>query len=307
MNALAPHRRGLVLLGVGVLAALSSAARAADPLVWKLEPGLTNRYEMTQKMDMKMNVGGGAETSVGVEQTINFSWTVDSIKDDGAAVLKQKIDRMQMTITANDGQKSQIDSASDKPPEGQAAQLAPLLKEFTSSAFTVTMNPRGEILEVEVPESLVKALQGIPGAAVMGDLTTAEGFKKLVKQTSFTIPETLEPGAQWTATAETKNPAIGTQVIETTYKYEGPREVDGKTMEVFTPTLVMKYEAGDGGTKIEVVGQESSGEILFNRDDGRLESSKIEQGMDLKFNAQGHDATQKLDQVVETKWMPEEK
>jgi hypothetical protein len=307
MNAIVRRSIGCLLTaGVLALSCIAGVARAAEPLVWKFKVGETNRYEMTQKMTLDMSVGGGAKIKSTVEQTLEFSWVVESIKDDGAAVLKQRIDRMKMAITGNDGQQVVIDSTSDKPAEGQAALLAPLLKELTSSAFTVTMTPRGEIVAVEVPESLVKTLQGIPGAAQMGDLATAEGFKKMVKQASFAIPEKLEPGVEWTSKIETKNPVIGGQTISTTYKYEGPKEVDGKTLEAFSAVLEISYDAGGGATKIEIIGQESNGEILFNREAGRLESSNIDQGMDLKFSVNGQEATQALDQNVATKWIPEE-
>lgn len=299
-----PRRCALALAVVASIVA--ARVEAAEPLVWKFEPGLTNRYQMIQKMDMDMTVPGGGEISTGMEQKLDMSWTVESVAEDGTAVLKQKIDRMRMTMELPGGAgKSEFDSASDKPAEGQAALMAPLLKAMTADAFIVQMKPSGEVTDVKAPESLAKELENMPGAGMLGEMATPEGLKKLVQQASFSLPETLEEGTTWTTKLEIDNPMTGKQTAETTYKYVGPKEVDGVTMEVFTPEIKMTF--GEGGqATVEVKEQESSGEILFNRDAGRLESSTIEQEMALKIAVQGQEIDQQLKQTVTMKWLPED-
>lgn len=301
------RRRPWALAAAVAVVVFAPMAQAAEPLVWKFEPGLTNHYQMVQKMDMSMNLGAGGETSSSMVQTIDMSWTVEEVQDDDSAVLKQKIDRMRMKMTMpGDQGGSEFDSAAEKPPEGHAAMLAPLLKAMTADAFIVHMTPRGEITEVEVPEGMAKALEGMPGAALMGDMATPEGFKKMITQAAFTLPEKLEPGTEWSSKLEIKNPVTGPQVAETTYRYEGPKEVDGATMEVFTPSLNMTFGEG-GAAKVEVSEQDSSGEILFNRDKGRLESSHMKQTMTMNIGAEGEGGvTMKMDQTIDMKWMPEE-
>jgi hypothetical protein len=137
----------------------------------------------------------------------------------------------------------------------------------------------------------------------MGDLATPEGFKKLVGQASFVLPEKLEPGVTWTAKTEANMPAVGTQTATTTYKYEGPREVDGKQMEVFSATLDVKFSGGQ--IPVEITNQESKGEILFNRNDGRLESSVIKQLTEWKLTVSDQAIKQKIDNNVVMKWVPE--
>ena len=289
-----------------VVAADASSTVAADALVWKFEPGLVNRYQMNQKIDMAMDMGKGGEVKSSVDQVINMSWTVEKVNDDGSAVLKQRIDRMRMKMGLPGGQPpAEIDSASKEPPAGQAAMLAPLLKAMTADAFTVYMKPSGEITEVEVPKTMLDALASMPGAAMMGEMATADGFKNLVKQASFAIPEKLEAGAEWTTKMEMKNPMTGPIIVETTYKYEGPREVDGKQFEVFKPSIKLSYGEG-GATKIEMGEQSSEGEILFDREEGRLTSSSIKQKMKQKFTSGGQVMNQTVDQTVDMKWVSEE-
>jgi hypothetical protein len=280
-------------------ALIISATQAAEPLAWKFTPGLTNRYEMTQEMKLAKS-GAGGDFTVSSTMTMNMSWVVEKVNDDGSAVLKQKIDRMRMKITPPGGQESQIDSAAKEEPQGQAAMLGPFMKAMTTSAFTVTMTPRGEIKDVEVPDAIAEALKNQPGAAQMGDLASPEGFKKLVSQASFVLPEKLETGTTWTQKTETNRPAIGTQVAATTYKYEGPQEKDGKTLERFSAKVNLSFTGGQ--VPVEIPKQDSNGEILFNRNDGRLESSSIKQMTQLKITVGNQAILQTIDQTVGMKW-----
>ncbi len=287
----------------GLALFLTSTANAADPLAWKFAPGLTNRYRMTQDTHLTINSGATGDAKTHSVLTIDISWTVQKVNDDGSAVLKQQIDRMRIKAETGDAQVAEIDSASKEDPQGQAATLVPLLKALSGNPFTVTMTARGEVKNVEVPEAIVEALKNQPGASQMGDLATPEGFKKLVGQASFVLPETLEPGVTWTAKTESNLPAVGTQTATTTYKYEGPREVDGKVMEVFSATLDVKFSGGQ--IPVEITNQESKGEILFNRNDGRLESSGIKQLTEWKLTVSGQAIKQKIDNNVAMKWVPE--
>jgi hypothetical protein len=286
-----------------IFAAFAADASAADPPTWKFAPGLTNRYRMTQDSHLRINSGATGDATTNSTMTIDISWTVKKVNNDGSAILKQQIDRMRMKIETGDGQIAEIDSASEENPQGQAATLAPLLKALSGHPFTVTMTARGEIKDVQVPEEIVEALKNQPGAAQMGDLATADGFKKLVGQASFVLPEKLEPGVTWTAKTESNLPAVGTQTATTTYKYEGPREVEGKEMEVFSATLDVKFAGGQ--IPVEVTKQESKGEILFNRSEGRLESSTIKQLTGWTLTVNGQPIKQTLDNNVAMKWVPE--
>jgi hypothetical protein len=277
------------------------ALHAAEPPSWKFEPGLSNRYRLTQQTNID-RTGAGGDAKASTTLVIDSSWTVKEVQDDGSAVLDQRIDRMRVSMSTGEGQKAEIDSQSADSPQGPAAMLTPLLKAVTSHPFQVTMTPRGEITHVEVPEALTDALKNQPGAAQMGELATAEGFKKLISQAALVLPETLEPGAEFTRTTETAAPAVGKQIATTTYRYDGSRDVNGKTMEVFTPSITVSFEGGPAS--IEVAEQSSKGELLFNRTYGRLESSRLDQHLSLRISIASQQTQQKIEQTVETQWLP---
>jgi hypothetical protein len=291
----------LILLTLAAVAPV--VARAADELRWKFEPGLVNRYQMKQTTDVAKS-GAGGEATVSSQLEIDMSWTVKEVRPDGAAVLDQRIERMRMHASTGDGQKAEIDSASKDDPQGQAALLAPLVKALTENSFKVVMTPRGEITEVQVPDAVGEALKNQPGAAQMGELASPEGFKKLVGQASFILPESLDAAKPWTSKTENKLGPLGTNVAETTYRYQGPKDVDGKSLEAFTAEVKISFSGGD--IPVEVASQKSEGEILFNREAGRLQSSRIDQATELKIDVGGETVLQKFKQHLEMNWQPAE-
>ncbi|MCA9236076.1 MAG: hypothetical protein KDA44_11430 [Planctomycetales bacterium] len=283
--------------------ALPVAARAADPLVWKFTAGDVQHYKMSQNMEMQIPMPGGQQVNVNVNQDLHMTWNVLEVLEDGSAKLTQKIERMKMTMK-NSGQTMEFDSANPDASKGPLADaLAPVFKALTSAEFEVTMTPQGKITEVEIPDDLITSLKSSPGAEMMGELASKDGLQHLVQQGALTLPEDLTEGKEWTTKVEMKNPMVGTQTIVTTYRYEGPRDVDGETLEVISPTLDVKF--GEGA-QVEIVGQESSGEILFNRKAGRLQKSSIKQGMDLKMSVGGQESNLKVDQTITLTWVSPE-
>jgi len=178
--------------------------------------------------------------------------------------------------------------------------LVPLFKAMTSEPFKITITQRGEIKSLEIPEALSKAMQSTPGAAMMGEMFSDEGFKKMIQQSSLILPETkdLTPGYEWTSKAEMKNSQFGVLEIETTYRYLGPRERKGNSYEVFSFKMKMNFGEAPDGVQMEVVNQDSNGEIFFSRAAGRLESSKFQQDMEMNSSAAGQAVTQTMVQTM---------
>jgi hypothetical protein len=297
-------------LSACVLAVLGSAlfvapADAAEPVVWKFKIGEGNHYRMTQKMTIDIQMGDGASETQDITNVIDMSWIAHEVNDDGSARLTQTIDRMRMTIAPKGRDKVEFDSKTTDEPQGFAAMVAPLFGELSRAKFKLTMSQRGKVSDVEVPESLVAALAASPGAAAMGDLATAKGLENTMSRMSLEMPETLEQGTTWTSTSEMSNPALGKQTIAITYKYVGPREKEGAIFEAFEPTLEITFAGGAATATIEE--QKSSGEVLFNRTAGRLESTKLDHTMKLKLVVAGQTLNQTLTQSNEMQWIPEEK
>ncbi|MEX2171551.1 MAG: DUF6263 family protein [Pirellulales bacterium] len=291
--------RSLVL----VLAAMAAVAcYAAEPLRWKFEAGEKINYEMIQKMDTTMAAGPAGSFETGMEQTMDITWHIDEITPEGNAKTRQHIERVRLKMTMPGGQATEYDSDSDEAPQGVAAMLAPLYDAMTEGEFKVTMSPRGEILEAEAPPKLLEAMKNIPGAANLGDLSTPDGIKQMIMQGAMTLPEgDLKEGETWQTNLEMKT-QLGKMEVATTYEYAGTKEVDGQTYEAIKPAPEIKSVADPNAQmQLTMKGQQADGEILFDREQGRLHSSHLEQTMEMEMEIQGQKINTTIDQTVDMK------
>ena len=285
-------------LGCLLLVTLNfSSISAQEPLLWKFNVGDQHHYRLTQKMDMEMSLGASNRT-VGTDflQIVDLTWKIEQVGDQGRAKIVQRVDRLQMHLQAPGEQEMHFDTDSEDSPAGFAAILVPLVKALTSEAITFSLSPRGEIEDLEMPESLTKSMEAMPGAAMMGNRFSNNGFQQMIQQSSLVLPtsENLKPGHEWTRKLEQSSEQIGVTQIETTYHYEGPREADGNQLEVFRVNTQLGFDEGPEGVAIRVSDHESTGEILFNRTKGHLESSSLEQELTLVLKSGDNTTTQKM-------------
>jgi hypothetical protein len=260
-----------------LLLAVAPVALAQEPLRWKFEVGKTLNYNMIQEMNIGTTGGPFGTQDMSMTQEMHLSWSVASVNEDGNAVIRQKFEQMKVKMTSGMGA-VEYDSKSETPPTGAAALFAPMYKALTSAEFELIMTPRGEFKDVKVPEELITALKNSPGGAAMGDMTSPDGFKRMIAQGALVLPEKApQQGEEWTTTLEIDNP-VGKQIVDTTYRYEGTKDVEGVNCAVFRPKLKVRFE---GNTPVTVKAQESDGEILFNGAEGRLASSQLDQKLSM--------------------------
>jgi len=301
---------GCAALAAVSIFALDRGAVAADPLRWKFNVGEKLDYTMVQEMNMAASGAalGGAGQATTMRQEMDMSWDVQGVNNEGEAVIKQKFDRVKMKMTGANGE-FEYDSKSDAAPTGLAALIAPMYKAMTQSEFEITMTARGEVKEVKVPEEVLTALKSSPAAAQMGDIATAEGFKKMISQGALVLPkDSPKEGDTWQTKVEMNNPMAGKQIVETTYRYEGTKEIDGTKYAVIKPELKMSFDAGAAKAppqlSMKIADQKSDGEILFNVDKGRLYTTMLTQNVAIDTSFAGQTVQQKIDQKIDVKVTP---
>jgi predicted secreted protein len=297
-------RRRFVLLTIAVAGSAwaASLADAEEGLRWKFTKGEKLDYVITQNMDMAMNAGPQGQMNMKMNQTIDMTWQIDKVDENGNATILQSIDRVQMKMTGP--QTMEYDSQSEDAPVGLAAMIAPTFDAMTKGKFVVTMTPWGEVTDVQIPQEMVDALKNGPAAPAMGDMASADGFKQMISQGTLVLPKEMPAvGSQWTSTMEMKNPMAGQQKVETTYTYEGMKDVGGTTYAAFKPELKMTI-AGQGQMQMTVKDQKSDGEILFNPEAGRIHSSKLNQDMVMTMKMGDQAFEQKIHQVVDVQVTP---
>lgn len=277
------------------LSAFALAARSAEPLRWKWAAGDSVRYLTEQTMNMQMTAGPAGNINSTTTQAMLIDWNVDAVEDNGTATLSQQFERITMKTNGPMGQGFQYDSASDEPPSGMAALVAPMFDAIVSAPIVVEVLPTGEYVDVRLSDELAEAVEDMPGGAMSVDAIT-----QMTKQSSIAFPEKeLAPGESWTQTAQVNAPQVGKMLVTTTYTYNGEKDVDGRALESFTPRIEIGAPPTDGAMAIDFKTRDSSGEILFDREAGRIVSSRVEQTMDIVIQMNGQTINNQMTQKTE--------
>jgi len=275
--------------------------RADEPLRWKFEVGEKLNYNMVQDMNMAL----GDQEVAKMHQEMDMIWDVQGVDAaTGEAVINQKFDRLKMQVTSPQGNLD-FDSKSEKPASGLEALIAPLYKAITQSEFELTMTARGEIKDAKIPNDVLSALKTSPGASALGEYATEEGFKKMISKSAFVLPKDVPKKGETSKTSVVMDNQSGDkQIVETSYTYDGTKDVDGTNYAVFKPQLIMSYADKDRAGKLSIAQQSSDGEVLFNVPKGRLKSMRLEQHVTINSNSANHPAQQKLDQKIQVEVSP---
>lgn len=310
---------GLLIAFVALGGVVAARVQAQEPLRWKFKVGEKLDYNMVQ--EMQMSASGAAlpqEMKTSMRQEMNMTWDVQGVDEkSGEAVIRQKFDRVKMKMTTPVGG-FEYDSKSAEAPTGLGAMIAPMYKAMTEGEFEITMTSRGEVKDVKIPEQVITALKNSPNAAAMGDIASADGFKKMISQGALVLPEKApKKGETWTTKVEMKNPAVGKQTVETTYQYEGTKDIKGTNFAVIKPQLKMEFEnqaaakpgepqqpAAQQNMQMKIKEQSSDGEVLFNIAAGRLQSTSLKQNVTIEASVNGQPIQQKIDQKIDVTVTP---
>jgi hypothetical protein len=119
----------------------------------------------------------------------------------------------------------------------------------------------------------------------------------MISQGLLVLPEGAPSKDQpWTTKFEVKNPQAGTQVVETTYQFDGTKPNDSN-LAVFKSKMNMSFE----GAPVKITEQSSAGEIVFNIKEGRVESSVLKQNVTIDETGGGQT---KIDQNINVNVTP---
>lgn len=291
--------RLIVLAMAGAALLVPAAARAGKRLRLKFTAGAELQYTLTQDTTITTQAGENLQQT-SLTQTSDMVWRVEAIDDGGNARIQQRFSRMRLTMNGPAGIQFEIDSADDRPPEGLARSIHPVIQALAQATFTLLMTPRGEILEIDMSDDVTAALQKIPGSSMLGDMAKKEGLTQIIKQAMPVFPEEpVEEETKWNSTFTLKNPIFGRQVVRTTYRYDGEEQVDDRKLDRIAIRVVMQIQRDADAAApaaMKVIEQDSSGALFFNRAAGRVESSRITQSMRMQVQAAG----QTMQQQIET-------
>jgi hypothetical protein len=294
-------RGRLVIVSAVGMFCVSAAARADTAMRYQFTEGETLPYTLEQKMKTDMKIGG-MDVTRDMTQTIDISWHVKSVNKDGKAKVVQRFDRLRLTM-GSPRAKIEYDSKDGKQTGRVGKTLGPIMEALAGAEFSLTMDDRGQISDVKIPEKLSEALKKIPGGGLgEGELFSEEGIKHMIGEASLILPEgTATKGKTWTKEVTQKMPfgKIKTINIST---YEGPTTRDGNQLEQIALKPKMTIEADDNAdVSLKVKSQDAKGTAYFDNKAGRFVEMKMTQTMEMEVSAGGQTFSQKIEKTVTMK------
>lgn len=290
------------LTAVVVVVASAAAARAEQALAWKFKVGDKAQYVLVQESNILIDANG-VEFDVEMNQTLDLTWTVKSVADDGTAELVQTVDRVIMKMATPFTGEFSYDSASGQDGEGQVWEMmGPLIKGMVGAEFTMKVTPAGEVTDIELPQGLGRALRGGGrggrgggfSAMMMGGGFSEESIKEIIQRSFVLLPSgAAADGAQWSQTFVANMGPLGKQTTAIQYTLEGCDEATGLVRIGSTTELSMEApENADFDIVMELTEQDGKGFVLFDAEAGRAVESRHEQSLVIEGEFQGNEIIQ---------------
>lgn len=284
-----------------LLCVFASNVRADGPLRWKFQPGDLFSYAIVQEMNVSGAGGLATEVESQSRQQLDVTWEVTRTNGAGEATVRLKFNRIRSKMTLPIGG-LEFDSDAKGPAMGMAAINAPLYQALIKSPVEFVITPLGRVSGVTLPEEVQAAIKRMPTSAAFGDLAKPEVFQALFLPGFPILPpeDSVSPGDQWPEKTTTELPGAGKLTVETTYRYEGTRDVDGKTVAVIRPTRTLGFS--DSNSQQRTVKEQSSeGEILFDPSAGRVQDSNLKYRVAITVNTGAGPVEQKIEQLIQMK------
>jgi len=252
------------------------------------DPGAPVFYQIQKTDTTQTMTVMNQEVTQKQSQTFYISWTSKSEKDKDFVVV-QKIIGVKLNIDIG-GNKINYDSTS----EDQAKQNNPMTDFFNALKtleLTFTIDPKTlAIKKVEGGEKLIEKLSEStpPMKALLKNILSDEAIKQMAQPTWGAIPTSPKKvGETWNSEDIKLNlGAIGSYDTKFTYKLEAPdAKKSGFDKITVTPKLTYKAPTDKSGAQLpfEILSNStltsvedgSKGEVFFNREKGRIDSSNI--------------------------------
>jgi hypothetical protein len=286
---------------VFVFAFMSSAAglcrvHGQETLSWKFREGDVLKYTTAQTTALNFKVMG-KERKQKRTQTVTYTWSIKGVSETGVADITHRIERVVMKLEAPPYMPFEFDSSSPatevpEPFEGEVRQL----KAVTGAEFSFKMKPSGEISNVKLPEATLKKLRdGLPQEGGEQQAFSEQAQTEFVTQQSPpAFPEgPLEPGKSWASKPSRMTLPLGTLVLEKSFTFQGLDTTNPNLLQITMEGKVSIEPAPNVMVKIRA--QEGKGTLTFDKQNGRLVSSRGTQKTDMAIGQAGQEADQTTD------------
>jgi RNA polymerase sigma factor (sigma-70 family) len=286
--------------------------RADGPraLRWDLQVGRTFYSTLTTVTKQTMQVMGN-EITQNQKQTFIFSWTPLERKN-GNWVIKQKIEGVKMDVEIG-GNTMTFDSTN---PQAAAGPLTDFFKALVDAEFTITLNPKLEVIETKGRKALLDKLsKANPQMQPLLEQILSEKALKQMADPMFLFlrmelrkdPPPLAKGDTWRRQSELDMGPIGKYDTTYQYTYEGK---DGMLDKIKVESKLRYKAPGEnapGGLPYKIKSadlksKDGTGTLWFDDARGRLDHSEMTQKLDgtLGIEIGGMTTEVKLQQEIQT-------
>lgn len=278
----------IVGLTVLLLASMGEASsRAGELLRWKLAAGQELKYVMRQKATTSFNAEG-LEFEIKTEQTLDMTWMVQSVADDGAALLAQRVDRLRLSVGLPQAGPlaGDFNYDSDAKADGSGLlweQLKGVLTVLPGAEFLLRVSPKGDVTDIELPAEVVKALESSPrNRRGFGgrNLLNEESIRQMLEMSVQSLPaEAADAGASWSRKFNRKVPEVGTLAIDAAYTLGQPETIQDRStarIAVQAETAFERDPETNAQLSLELSEQKATGAVLFDAAAGHTVASKFE-------------------------------
>jgi hypothetical protein len=268
-------------------------AHGQETLSWKFRDGDVLKYTTEQTTTLSFKVMG-KERKQKRAQNVTYTWTIKGVSEAGDADITQRIERLFMKVEAPPYMPFEFDSSTPatnvpEPFEGEVRQL----KAALGAEFSFKMKPSGEIESIKIPEATLKKLRdGLAQGADEQEGFSEQALKDTVTQQSPpAFPEgPIEPGKTWTSKPTRMNLPLGTLVLDRSFTFQGADPKNPNLMQITMEGRVSVEPAANATAKIRA--QDGKGTLTFDKQSGRLVSSRGAQKTDMVISMGGQEAEQ---------------
>ncbi len=292
-----------IAVAVAPLLACSPLLAQNAPL-WRFSPGKELRYQVTQTTAMNVDAGEAGDFVTDTSQTLDVTWRIDDVDDEGVATGVQRIDRIQLNITMPSGLELAFDSQTEEAASGLAAMLTPLFESLLENEVTIKVSPTGEVIECEMPGPMVERLARVPATRSMSYLVTGAGVRQVTEQIALPLPRDNESARR---DLLVENRVLGTLRGDLAW---APADSDVAEIALFTPTALLAIEPApavdiEDSTQPqpiespEITEQTVEGSAEFDIAAGRLKVSTLRFKFQIKGQLMGSDVVSDGKQTIE--------
>jgi hypothetical protein len=295
----APASRAAVLAAIAwLLVGMMTDSARAEALRWKFKAGEVLHFSIEQKIAVNAK-GMDQERKSSRLQTLDISWTVNSVGAGGEAEITLRYDRVRMRNEMPPLMPFEFDSQDSKASvqpgfEAETQQL----KAIVGAEVGFKIRPTGEIEDVKLPEATVKRLRdAAPKGTDEGEVSEKSLKEMLLQSSPPSFPDgEIEPGKTWSSKPARMPLGFATMVVEKTFTYQGP---DPKAPKLLLVGMEVKatLEPVEGASVTATIRkQEGRGSMSFDAASGHMANARFAQKIDMAITVMG----QTMEQITDT-------